>query len=135
MVSSHLSHERTRRTLPPAGEVTWRYNQLLFDSSCYPVDRWLEDCSTQPWHLQEYWWSHCRLTNSVTIHQGGVTLIGSIVTAASALVNPYTMEGVESLCILLYTSINVHIVNGQRLKFNPVNGQSPENQRGQQSKC
>ena len=67
--------------------------------------------------------------------QGGVTPIDPIVTAATALVNLYTQEGVESLCILLYTSINVHIVNGQRLKFNPVNGQSPENQRGQQSKC
>ena len=28
-------------------EVTQRYNRLLFDSSCYPVDRWLEDRSTQ----------------------------------------------------------------------------------------
>ena len=28
-------------------EVTQRYNRLLFDSSCYPVDRWLEDRSNQ----------------------------------------------------------------------------------------
>ena len=28
-------------------EVTQRYNRLLFDSSCYPVDRWLEDHSNQ----------------------------------------------------------------------------------------
>ena len=28
-------------------EVTQRYNHLLFDSSCYPVDRWLEDRSNQ----------------------------------------------------------------------------------------
>jgi len=38
-----------------------------------------------------------------------------------------TKEGVESLCILLYTSVNVHLVNSQWSK--------PENQRGQQSKC
>ena len=30
----------------------------------------------------------------------------------------------ESLCILPYTSVNVRVVNGQRLKFNAVNGQS-----------
>ena len=58
--------------------------------------------------------------------QGVVTPIGSIVTAATALVNPYTKEGVESLCILPYTSVNVCVVNGQRLKFNAVNGQSPK---------
>ena len=29
--------------------------------------------------------------------------------------------------------INVRIVNGQRLKFNMVNDQSPKNQHGQQS--
>jgi len=40
----------------------------------------------------------------------------------------------ESLRILPYTSVNVRVVNGQRLKFNAVNGQSPENQCGQQSK-
>ena len=28
-------------------EVTQRYNHLLFDSSCYPVNRWLEDRSNQ----------------------------------------------------------------------------------------
>jgi len=33
---------------------------------------------------------------------------------------------VESLCILLYTSVNVRVVNGQQLKFNVVNGQSPK---------
>jgi len=58
--------------------------------------------------------------------QGGVTPIDSIVTAATALVNPYTKEEVESLCILPYTSINVRVVNGQRLKFNTVNCQSLE---------
>jgi len=52
--------------------------------------------------------------------QGGVTPIDSIVTAATALVNPYTKEGVESLCILPYTSVNVRVVNGQQSK--------PENQ-------
>ena len=35
-------------------------------------------------------------------------------------------------CILL-SDVNVCIVNGQRLKLNTVNGQSPENQHGQQS--
>jgi len=33
---------------------------------------------------------------------------------------------VESLCILPYTSVNVRVVDGQRLKFNAVNGQSPK---------
>ena len=56
--------------------------------------------------------------------QGDVTPIDSIVTTATALVNPYIKEGVESLCILLYTFVNVCVVNGQRLKFNAVNGQS-----------
>ena len=50
----------------------------------------------------------------------------SVVTAATALVNPYTKEGVESLHILPYTSVNVRVVNGQRLKFNAVKGQSPK---------
>ena len=67
--------------------------------------------------------------------QGGVTPIDSIVTAAAALVNPYTKEEVESLHILPYTSVNVRIVNGQLLKFNAVNGQGPKYQRGQRSKC
>jgi len=57
--------------------------------------------------------------------QGGVTPIDSIVTAVTALVNPYTKEGVESLRILPYTSVNVRVVNGQQLKFNAFNGQSP----------
>jgi len=35
--------------------------------------------------------------------QGGVTPVDSIVRAATMLVNPYTKEGVESLCILPYT--------------------------------
>jgi len=60
------------------------------------------------------------------LSQGGVTPIDSIVTAATALVNPYNKEGVESLCILPYTSVNVRVVDGQRLKFNAVNGQSPK---------
>jgi len=64
---------------------------------------------------------------------GGVAPIHSVVTTATTLVNPYTKEGVELLHILLYTSINVRIVNGHWLKFNAVNGQSPENQRGQWS--
>ena len=66
-------------------------------------------------------------------NRGGVTPIDSVITAATVLVNPYTKEGVESQCIP-YTSVNVCIVNSQRLKFNAVNGQSPENQQGQQSK-
>ena len=57
---------------------------------------------------------------------GGVTPIDSIVKAATALVNPYTKEGVESLCIFLYTSVNVCVVNSQRLKFNAVSSQSPK---------
>ena len=56
--------------------------------------------------------------------QGGVTPIDSIVTSATALVNPYTKEGVASLRILPYTSVNVHVVNSQQLKFNAVNDQS-----------
>jgi len=55
--------------------------------------------------------------------------------AVTTLVNLYTKEGVESLSILPHTSVNVHVVNGQWLKFNTVNGQSPENQHGQWSKC
>ena len=58
--------------------------------------------------------------------QGGVTPIDSLVTAETARVNPYTKEGVELLCILPYTSVNVRVVNGQRLKFNAVNGQTPK---------
>ena len=54
--------------------------------------------------------------------QGGVTPIDATVTAVTAMVNLYTKEGVELLCILLYTFINVHVVNGQWLKFNTVNG-------------
>ena len=42
------------------------------------------------------------------------------------MVNPYTKEGMELLCILRYASVNAHVVNGQRLKFNAINGQSPE---------
>ena len=60
----------------------------------------------------------------LSCYRGGVTPIGSIVTAATAPVNPYTKEGVESLRILPYTSVNVCVVNGQWLKFNAVNGQS-----------
>ena len=95
--------------------MTWRYNQLVFDSSCYPVDRWLEDRSTQLSAMAP----SGVLVVSLQVnkfHQlpyiRGVTLIDSIVTAATALVNPYTKEGVESLRILPYTSINVCIVNG-----------------------
>ena len=54
----------------------------------------------------------------------------SIVMAVTTHSQPYAKEGVESLCILLYTSLNVCIVNGQQLK---VNSQSPENQCGQRS--
>jgi len=39
---------------------------------------------------------------------------------------PYTKDGVELLRILLYTCVNVHVVNGQWLKFNTVDSQSPE---------
>ena len=60
--------------------------------------------------------TYCTCTS---VHQGGVI---PIVTAATALVNLYTKEGVELLHILQYTSINVRIVNGQRLKFNAANG-------------
>ena len=58
--------------------------------------------------------------------QGGVTPIDSIAPATTTMVNPYTKEGVESLCILPYSSVNVCLVNTQRLKFNAVNSQSPE---------
>jgi len=44
----------------------------------------------------------------------------------TTLVNPYTKEGVESLHILPYTSVNVHVFNGHQLKFNAFNGQSPK---------
>jgi len=64
------------------------------------------------------------LTNLAT--QGGVTIIDSIVTAATALVNPCTKEGVELLHLLPYTPVNVCIVNGQGLKFNAVKGQIPK---------
>ena len=66
---------------------------------------------------------------------GGTTysMTDPIVTAATTLVNPYTKEGVESLHILLYTSVNVRVVNSQWLKFNGqsakisvVNGQNAE---------
>jgi len=57
---------------------------------------------------------------------GGVTPIDSIVTAVTTLVNPYTKEGVESLRLLPYTSVNVRVVKGQWLKFNAVNSQSPK---------
>jgi len=63
---------------------------------------------------------------SILSPKWGVTPIDSIVTTVTVLVNPYTKEGVESLCILLYTSVNVHIFSGQQLKFNAVNGQSPK---------
>jgi len=33
----------------------------------------------------------------------------------------------------MHFSVNVHIVNGQQLKFNAVNGQSSKNQHGQRS--
>ena len=59
-------------------------------------------------------------------YQGSVTPIDPIVTAMTALVNPYTKEGVESLRILPYTSVNMRVVNSQWLKFNVVNGQSPK---------
>ena len=59
--------------------------------------------------------------------QGGVTPKDSIVTAVTAHLDLYTKEGVESLHILPYTSVNVHIViNSQWLKFNAVKGQSPK---------
>ena len=64
--------------------------------------------------------------NSVLQLQVGVTPIDSKVTAATVLVKPYTKEGVESLLILPYTSENLHVVNGQQLKFNTVNSQSPK---------
>ena len=35
--------------------------------------------------------------------------------AVTVLVNPYTKEKVESLHILPYTSVNVHVVNSQLL--------------------
>ena len=63
------------------------------------------------------------LLQVTAIKQGGVTPIDSIVTAATALVNPYTKEGVESLRILPYTSVNVHAVSPN---LKNVNGQSPK---------
>ena len=41
------SEEDQKELSHQLGEVTWHYNQHVFDSSCYPVDRWLEDCATQ----------------------------------------------------------------------------------------
>jgi len=60
----------------------------------------------------------------VSVYRGGVTLKDSIVTAVTAHLDLYTKEGVESLHILPYTPVNVHIVNSQWLKFNGVKGQS-----------
>jgi len=96
-------------------------NQLVFDSNCYLVDRWLEDRPLHSALSHGTFRSTGGLTagkqiSSVTIHQGMLLSV----TAVFVLVNPYTMEGVESLCILLYTSVNVRVVNGQRLKFNPT---------------
>jgi len=34
----------------------------------------------------------------------------------------------------MHSSVYVHVVNGQRLKFNTVNGQSLDNQHGRRSK-
>ena len=62
----------------------------------------------------------------IGIGSGSVTPIDPIVTAATVLANPYTKEGVESLCILLCTSVNMCIINCQWLKFYAVNGQSPK---------
>ena len=42
-----VSEEDQKELSHQLGEVTWRYNQLVFDSSCYPVNRWLEDRSSQ----------------------------------------------------------------------------------------
>ena len=58
--------------------------------------------------------------------QGGVTPIDATVTAVTAMVNLYTKEGVELLRILLYTSINVCVINGQWLKFNAVVVKAPK---------
>ena len=60
------------------------------------------------------------------IAQGGVTPIDSIVTAVTALVNPYTKEGVESLRILPYTSVNVRVVNGRNSTRSTVNARKSE---------
>jgi len=83
-------------------------------------------------HLQAA--THTQPQASQRTTSESVTPMDSIVTAATALGNPYTNEGVEPLCILPYTSVNVHVDNGQRLIFNTVNGQNPENQHGQWSK-
>ena len=52
----------------------------------------------------------------------GLEIRGSV----TALVNQYTKEGMEWLRILPYTSVNLRVVNGQRLKISVVNGQNPE---------
>ena len=70
-------------------------------------------------HTQSLTWGHSQL-------QGRVTPTDPTVTAATALVNPYTKEGVELLRILPHTTVNVRVVNSQWLKFNAVNGQSPK---------
>jgi len=43
------------------------------------------------------------------------------------MVNPYTKEGVESLCILPYTSVNVRVVNGQHVEIQHSQRSNPEN--------
>ena len=70
-----------------------------------------EDCSDMSRHLS-------------TI-QGGFTSIHSIVTAATVRGQPvyYRKGGVA-----MHSSVYMHVINSQWLKFNAVNGQSPENQ-------
>ena len=73
-----------------AGEVTWRYNQLVLDSTRWTGGWKTAPLSSQPWHLQGTGGLTAgKQISSVTIHQGVLLSV----TAVSALVNPYTMEG------------------------------------------
>jgi len=58
----------------------------------------------------------------MTLAQGGVTPIDSIVTPATAHGQPVIKEGVKSLRILPYTSVDVCWVNSQQSKFSAVYG-------------
>ena len=68
------------------------------------------------------------MSRHLSIIQGGFTSTHSIVTAATVHGQPvyYRKGGVAT-----HSSVYVHIINSQWLKFNAVNGQSPKNQHGQ----
>jgi len=91
--------------------------------------------------IQYYAWHkwHCHLVlilqTPSMYHSLRVTPIDSIVTA---VVNHtwwtcIPRKGWSRMNSSVYTSVNLRVVNGQQLKFNTVNSQSPRNQHGQWS--